>query len=98
MKKLTLAATAIAVAAALAGCGRNDDSATPASTTTESSTTAPATSDSSEAPAGTVRHASASPARKAAETPSCSIISYGSASACPSESTAYVAGATPTSR
>jgi cytochrome c5 len=47
MKKLTLAATAIAVAAALAGCGRNDDTANTASTaaspigsTAPSSTTA----------------------------------------------------------
>jgi cytochrome c5 len=47
MKKLTLAATALAVAAALAGCGRNDDSATTASTTPEPSTTAPSSSDSS---------------------------------------------------
>jgi len=47
MKKLTLAATALAVAAALAGCGRNDDSATTASTSSAPSTTAPSSSDSS---------------------------------------------------
>jgi cytochrome c5 len=47
MKKLTLAATALAVAAALAGCGRNDDSATTASTSSGPSTTVPSSSDSS---------------------------------------------------
>jgi cytochrome c5 len=47
MKKLTLAATALAVAAVLAGCGRNDDSATTASTSSAPSTTAPSPSDSS---------------------------------------------------
>jgi cytochrome c5 len=47
MKKLTIAATALAVAAALAGCGRNDDSATTASTSSQPATTAPSSSDSS---------------------------------------------------
>ena len=47
MKKLTLAATALAVAAMLTGCGRNDDSATTASTSPEPSTSVPSSSDSS---------------------------------------------------
>lgn len=50
MKKLTLAATAtaLAIATVLTGCGRNeDDAATTASTSSSPATTAPATTDSS---------------------------------------------------
>ncbi|WP_414708970.1 c-type cytochrome [Ramlibacter sp.] len=47
MKKLMLAATALAVAAALAGCGRNDDNAADTTASTSPSTTAPASTDNS---------------------------------------------------
>jgi cytochrome c5 len=47
MKKLTLAATAVAVLAALAGCARHDDNAASTASTSAPSTTAPSSSYSS---------------------------------------------------
>ena len=62
MKKLMLAATALAVAAVLGGCGRNDDdAATTASTSSAPSSSAPYSSDSSSSNTATAPSTSTTP-------------------------------------
>ncbi|MBL0395250.1 cytochrome c5 family protein [Ramlibacter monticola] len=70
MKKLTLAATALAVAAVLTGCGRHDDdAATTASTSSSPSTSAPSSSDNN-ASLATAPSSSDSSSANVASTPS----------------------------